>query len=73
MTFPGNVFPQPEVIWAEAVDRTVGKFDIYLSAKHGHPSASGRRMELSELGLLVVLDGTASAGLHSFNDWVILL
>ena len=58
MAFAGEVFPQAQVLGAEAVDGAVGQLDVDLAGKDGEPAALRGRVEVGELASLGDLKGT---------------
>ena len=46
VAFSGQILPQPQVVWAKAVDSAVAHLDIDLPAEHAHPATAGSGVEL---------------------------
>ena len=46
VAFSSQILPQPQVVWAKAVDSAVAHLDIDLPAEHAHPATAGSGVEL---------------------------
>ena len=66
-----DVFPQPQILGAEAVDGAIGQLDVDLAAEHGHPASSRSGMKVRKLGRRIHLYGASRAGFQRLQYGVI--